>query len=88
MTYICLGHLFGHLKKESTKNKICIFQVPTIVEKIVLIKIKQLSVYLLTQFNNTYITNYGRMDPNSKYFTKCIDEKVDIVKKQIQFYMY
>jgi len=32
-------------------------QVPPIVEKIVLIKIKQLSVYLLTQFNNSHIPN-------------------------------
>jgi len=53
ITYIGLGHSICTFE-ESTKNKICIFQVPPIVEKIVLIKIKQLSVYLLTQFNNSH----------------------------------
>jgi hypothetical protein len=56
--YICI--IIGHIIctfEESTNNKICIFQVPAIVEKIVLIKIKQLSVYLLMPFNNSHIPN-------------------------------
>jgi hypothetical protein len=56
ITCICLGHIICTFE-DSTKNKISIFQVPPIVEKIVLIKIKQLSVYLLTQFNNSQIPN-------------------------------
>jgi len=56
ITYICLGHSIC-IFEESNTNKICIFQVPPIVEKIVLIKIKQLRVYLLTQFNNSHIPN-------------------------------
>ena len=56
ITYICLGHTICTFE-ESTKNKICIFQVLPNVEKIVLIKIKQLSVYLLKQFNNSHIPN-------------------------------
>jgi len=56
VTYICLGHIICTFE-ESTKIFFCIFQVPPIVEKIVLIKIKQLRVYLLTQFNNSHIPN-------------------------------
>ena len=56
ITYICLSHIICTFE-ESTNNKICIFQVPPIVDKIVLIKIKQLSVYLLAQFNISHIPN-------------------------------
>ena len=56
ITCICLGHIICTFE-DSTKNKICIFQVPPIVGKIVLIKIKQLSVYLLTPFTNSHIPN-------------------------------
>ena len=56
ITYICLSHIICTFE-ESTNNKICIFQVPAIVDKIVLIKIKQLSEYLLAQFNNSHRPN-------------------------------
>ena len=56
ITYIWLSHIICTFE-ESTNNKICIFQVPAIVDKIVLIKIKQLSEYLLAQFNNSHRPN-------------------------------
>ena len=56
ITYICLGHIICTLE-ESTKVTFAFFKSLKLLKKIVLIKIKQLSAYLLTPFNNSHIPN-------------------------------
>jgi hypothetical protein len=56
ITYICLGHIICTLE-ESTKIKFAFVKSLKLLNKIVFFKIKQLSEYLLTPFNNSHIPN-------------------------------
>jgi len=64
ITCICLGHIICTFE-DSTKNKIYIFQVPPIVEKIILIKNQTIKC---VSPNAIYLFTYTKLRSNGPEF--------------------